>query len=202
MNLINIKRKHVYALKNDSDFIWMHCSALQCLLKYGMQKCAKCRIRSVVSNPKKITFYFYIIILYLHPLTLESSKWHHIIYNNVLFLPSDLFKCVFLNSTDAPCCWTVDGLPRFSWLCQSWYWVRTANLRMHLGSSCPSKVREHFWLAFSWCAPGFLSICVACGFGEPCELSGIYFSHVLPSGFHDWIWWVDKCSRFDRKFTA
>lgn len=38
-----------------------------------------------------------------------------------------------------------------------------------------------FWFSFRDCS----TVCVACGLEEPCEHSGVYFSHMLPSGFHD-----------------
>lgn len=99
---------------------------------------------------------YFLFICLCHPLPLESNIWSNIIYNHVFSFPSGLCNCVFLTSTDAPCCWAVLGQSRFSWPYLSWRWVRTANLRTPLGSSCPSKVREHFCLAFSWFASGFL----------------------------------------------
>lgn len=111
-----------------------------------------------------------------HALPLESSIWSHIIYNHVFSFASGLCSCVFLTSTDAPCCWAVLGQSRFSWLCLSWRWVWTANLRAPPGSSCPSKVG---WLF------GFLLICFWFSFSDCSSrtLCGLWFGGTV------WTFW-------------
>lgn len=131
-------------------------------------------------NPKKYAVYLCICTVFSLRKAVSSitSFTKHVF----LFPVTSSVVSFWLLTTDAPCCWTVHGQSRFSWLYLFWHWVQTANLRTPLGSSCPSKVREHF-SAFSWCAPGFhtASFVWPVVLGEPCEREhfGICFSHLL-----------------------